>query len=182
MVFKREYEALVSELGPDKVFLYEVFNDNLTMLSLLQNIFFSRQHYREISRIIKERQINLVHVHNFFPLLSTSIFHAAKESGAKVVHTVHNYRWWCISGILYRPERGICEICPRRKNHLFGVKYGCYRNSILQSLLAFLAFNNYNRLQSMEKIDCFFALTPFQKEKLIEFGIPERHIVLKTEF
>ena len=182
LVFNREFDALVELLGKDNVFRYEEFNDNITFMSLLKNIFFSRRHKQNVFELIKKNKIDIVHVHNFFPLLSTSIFKAAKQAGAKVVHTLHNYRWWCIGGILYREKAGICEKCVKKSFNWEGVKFGCYRNSKIQSLLAAIAFYNFKRLGAFKDIDYFFALTKFQKEKLMEFKMPEEKIVIKFNF
>jgi len=182
LVFKREFDALVELLGKDNVFRYEEFNDNATVMSLIKNMLFSRKHKKNIFDLVKKHNIDIVHIHNFFPLLSTSIFQGAKQAGAKVVHTLHNYRWWCIGGVLYRDGIGICEKCIQKKFDFSGVNYGCYRNSKIQSFLAALAFYNFKRINSFKYIDCFFVLTEFQQQKLIEFNIPKGKILIKPNF
>ena len=87
------------KLGKENVFSYAVSNDNLSKLSLIFNIWFNKHYYKEIKKIVEENSIDLVHIHNFYPLLTPSVFKASKDGGAKVIHTLHNYRLWCISGM-----------------------------------------------------------------------------------
>jgi len=45
---------------------------------------------------------SVMHVHNFLPLLSPSVYYAAHEAGVAVVQTLHNYRLICPGGLLLR--------------------------------------------------------------------------------
>lgn len=44
----------------------------------------------EAARLIAEFKPQIVHVHNFFPLLSPSIYDASRAAGAALVQTLHN--------------------------------------------------------------------------------------------
>ncbi|MFV9924222.1 MAG: glycosyltransferase family 4 protein [Francisella endosymbiont of Hyalomma scupense] len=179
IVYENELKSLQNLRGKDNVLAYEASNDNISKFSLLLGIWFSRKHYRNIKKIVKDNSIDIVHVHNFFPLLTPSIFKAAKIAGAKVVHTLHNYRLWCISGILYKDGYGTCELCTKNKLPFFGIKNKCYRKSTLQSFVAQLAFSFYKFLKMFKNIDYFFVLTDFQSQKVKELGIPADKIILK---
>lgn len=179
IVYKNELEFLQKKIGNVNVFSYEVSNDNISKFKLLFEIWDSRKHYENIKKIVKENNIDIVHVHNFFPLLTPSSFKGAKDGGAKVVHTLHNYRLWCISGILYRDGYGVCEKCVNNKFSLAGIFNKCYRKSLLQSVVAQMAFWFYKVTRVFENIDYFFVLTNFQKEKVKSLGIEENKIILK---
>lgn len=179
IVFGNELSALQELLGEENVLSYEVSNDEISKLKLLFTIWFSFEHYQKIKKIVQEEKIDIVHVHNFFPLLTPAIFKAAKKGGAKVVHTLHNYRLWCISGILYRDGYGICELCVKKRFSLHGVVNKCYRKSLSQSLVAQLAFLFYKATKVFDFIDYFFVLTNFQKEKITLLGVDEDKIILK---
>ena len=168
-----------SKLGKDNVFSYEVSNDSISKLKLIFNIWFNKKYYKEIQNIIKKNAINLVHIHNFYPLLTPSIFKASKDTGAKIVHTLHNYRLWCISGIFYRDGYGICEICAKNKFSLQGILNKCFRKSLVQSILSQISFWYYNLTKVFNNIDYFFVLTQFQKEKVISLGINKNKVILK---
>lgn len=61
----------------------------------------------------------------------------------------------------------------------YGIQYGCYRNSKLQSLLAVWAFVFYKRIGTFGQIDRFIAMSEFQKEKLQRLGVESSKIILK---
>ncbi len=107
------------------------------------------------------------------------LFKASKESGAKVVHTLHNYRLWCISGIFYREGYGVCELCTKTKFSLSGIMNRCFRKSLIQSALAQMSFWFYEYMNVFDNIDFFFVLTEFQRKKIISLGIDKKRIILK---
>ena len=53
---------------------------------------------------------DVVHVHNFFPQISPSIYDACLDEGVPVVQTLHNYRLICPGAMLMRNGK-ICEQC-----------------------------------------------------------------------
>ncbi len=179
IVYKNELESLQARLGEENVLFYEVSNDDINKFRLLFEIWFSFRHYRNVKKIVHDNGVDIVHVHNFFPLLTPSVFKAAKDSGAKVVHTLHNYRLWCISGILYRDGYGICEVCTTHTFSFNGIVNKCYRKSWLQSFVAQGSFWFYKATRVFENIDYFFVLTNFQKEKIKALGIDEQKIRYK---
>ena len=179
IVYKNELKSLQDELGQDCVFSYEVSNDDINKIKLIWSIWFSKEHYNKVRQIVKENSIDLVHIHNFFPLLTPSIFKASKISGAKVIHTLHNYRFWCISGIFFRDNYGVCELCTKNKFSIKGILNKCYRESFFQSIVAQFAFWYYHVTKIFDNIDYFFVLTNFQKKKVESLGINENRIILK---
>lgn len=181
IVVKREIAGLKECLGRDNVFEYIVCNDDIQFSKLAVNIWGDKNHYKQVFALVKKNNIDIVHVHNFFPLLTTAVFKAAKAAGAKVVHTLHNFRWWCSSGILYRNDIGNCEKCIDKKFGFPGVMHGCYRNSYTQSLVANLAFTWYRQQFDANDIDMYFVLSHFQQEKL-KSKLPLQKLQLKPNW
>lgn len=179
IVYANELHSLQKKLGTENVFSYEVSNDEISKFKLLFNIWFSFEHYNNIKNIVKEHNIDIVHIHNFYPLLTPSVFKAAKDAGVKVVHTLHNYRLWCISGLLYRDGYGVCENCIKHRFSFHGILNKCYRKSLLQSTVAQASFWFYRFTKVFDNIDYFFVLTTFQKEKVISLGIDKSQVILK---
>lgn len=175
----REKAMLIQWLGEENIFEYSVSVNDYSKWQILRSIFYSRTQYRKVYDLVKQHQIDIVHVHNYFPVLTASVFKAAKAAGAKLVHTVHNYRWWCISGNFYRPTVGICTLCVDQQNFWNGIKHRCYRNSFLQSLVAKLAYAYYKKIGVFEWIDQFWVLTQFQYQQLIKLGVPVDKLQLK---
>lgn len=173
LVVEREVRGLKGALGPDNVFEMTVNNDDIRFLDLASKIWGNKDISQKIANLIVKHQIDIVHVHNFFPLLTPMVFAAAKKTKAKVIHTLHNFRWWCLSGILYRNEVGNCEKCVKSTLGLPAIYHRCYRNSVTMSLAGSLAFAWYRFKQYQENIDAYFVLTHFQQEKLKQFNVKQ---------
>lgn len=174
-----ELRLLRKELGAENVLSYEVSNDNIKTWRLIYEIWFSRKHYKNVKDIIETEGVDILHVHNFFPLLTPSVFKAGKDCDVKVVHTLHNYRLWCVSGIFYRDGYGACELCTNSKFSIHGILNKCYRKSMIQSILAQASFWFYQWTNVFANIDYFFVLTKFQKEKVRQMGIENQRVILK---
>ena len=80
IVFKNELLSLQKKLGKENVFSYEASNDDISKIKLIFGIWFNKHYYKEVKKIVKENKIDLVHIHNFYPLLTPSIFKASKEA------------------------------------------------------------------------------------------------------
>jgi glycosyltransferase involved in cell wall biosynthesis len=142
---------------------------------------YSRWSRRETLRIIKEIAPDVVHVHNFFPLLSPSVYDACRDSGVAVVQTLHNYRTICAGALLMR-EGKPCEDCIKGTPYQ-AVLHGCYRGSRLGSLAVARMIDTHRRQGTWAtKVDRFIALTEFSKGKFVEAGLPSEKIVVKPNF
>lgn len=181
VVVRQEVAQLKKTLGVSRVFEYTLGNDTLSRWRLAFQIWGNRRHAHAIHALVKKYGIDLVHVHNFFPLFTPLVFKAAKLAGAQVVHTLHNYRWWCIAGTFYLNKKGLCEKCAYKKWAWAGVYHRCYRHSFLQSMVAALAFAWYRQRAYTAYIDAFFVLSLHQKAKLKTL-IDEKKLYLKPNF
>ncbi len=177
IVVAKEYEALKKVLGQGNVFEYSVSNDDIKPITLAIQLWGNQIHFKKVATLVKQHGIDIVHVHNFFPLLTPSVFKGAKFAGAKVVHTLHNFRWWCSSGILFRDGEE-CEQCVGKTFGWPGVLHKCYRQSYAQTLIANMAFTWYRLKEDTKAIDAYFVLSRFQQNKLKAF-IPANKMLLK---
>jgi glycosyltransferase involved in cell wall biosynthesis len=135
-----------------------------------------------VTQEIKAFQPDLVHVHNFFPLLSPSVYDACRSAKIPVVQTLHNYRLACPKAMFFRDNQ-ICEACLDQKSLLPSVKYGCYRGSKAQSAVVAAMLTLHRRRNTWnERVDAYIALTAFQKAKLIQAGIDGDRIHVKPNF
>lgn len=180
IVVRNEFESLQRVLGTEYVFRYEVQTLPEKKWDIIRSMFYSFKQYNKIHDFIISNKIDIVHIHNYFPLLSISVFKAAKKAGAKVIHTVHNYKLWCIAGTFYRDKVGICTLCTKPNNFLTGIKYKCYRNSYLQSAAIKIAFWNYKRLGLLNDIDKMIVLSQFQLKLFTDLGIKKDKMILKS--
>ena len=108
---------------------------------------------------------DVVHVHNFFPLATPSVYDACRETGVPVVQTLHNYRIICPGALLLRAG-SVCEKCVRSSAYR-AVTYRCYRSSLPGTLaVARMVEHHRDRGTWRERVDCFIALTSFAKENI----------------
>lgn len=140
---------------------------------------YSLRSRRAVSRLIREHRIEVVHVHNTLPLISFSVYGTAKKHGCRLVQTLHNMRFVCANGLLYRDGHN-CEECLQ-KGMMHSVKYGCYRHSKAQTFLVDLMFWIHRRIGTFQKPDCYFVLTEFCEEKLRK-AVPQDKIRLKANY
>jgi len=127
-------------------------------------------------------QPDLVHVHNWFPTLSPSIFNICFRARVPVVHTLHNYRLLCVNATLFRNGH-FCEDCIGTTFRMPGIIHSCYRDSYAGSAVATAGMLMHWSLGTWRRsVDRFIALTEFAKQKLIEGGLPDEGIVVKPNF
>ena len=62
----------------------------------------SRESYRRIDELLQARAFDILHVQNFFPLWSPSVYYAASRNHVPVVQTLHNYRLMCVNSLFFR--------------------------------------------------------------------------------
>ncbi|CAM4143614.1 glycosyl transferase [Bacillus luti] len=177
---------LLKKYGID-VQLYSVHNDEIKQKSkfskakLAVEAVWSYTEYKKMKNYLMEIKPDVVHVHNFFPLLSPSIYYACQKLGIPIVQTLHNYRLICPSAMLMRNNQ-ICENCL--DSSLWNaVKYGCYRDSRAQTLPVTMMIK-FNRIIGTweNTVDRYIALTNFSKKKFTQGGISESKIVVKPNF
>jgi len=124
---------------------------------------------------------DVVHVHNFFPQISPSIYDACLEEGVPVVQTLHNYRLICPGAMLMR-QGNICEQCITGSPYQ-AAWYGCYRGSKLGSLVvAHMVAQHRKQGTWQHKVNRFIALTEFAKSKFVATGFPADKIAVKANF
>lgn len=130
---------------------------------------------------IQHHQPDVVHVHNFFPLLSPSIYDACIESGVPVIQTLHNYRTICPGAMLMR-QGNICEKCVTGSAYQ-AVLHSCYKESVAGTFAVARMVEKHRATDTWKhKVNRFIALTEFARNKFIEAGFPEEKIVVKSNF
>jgi len=127
-------------------------------------------------------QPDIVHVHNWFPTLSPSIFRTCRRAGIPVVNTLHNYRLLCVGATLFRDGQ-VCEDCVGNLLRIPGVVHKCYRDSRIGSAIATAGMlTQWAAGTWRHAVDRFVALSEFARAKFIEGGLPEEKIVVKPNF
>ena len=142
---------------------------------------YSRPARDEAARLIGEFRPTVAHIHNFFPILSPSIYDACRAAGVAIVQTLHNYRLICAGALLTRDGHP-CEDCIGGSPYQ-AVVHGCYRGSRIGSLAVARMVDIHRRRGTWtHKVDRFIALTPFAKSKFVAAGFPADRIAVKPNF
>jgi glycosyltransferase involved in cell wall biosynthesis len=142
----------------------------------------SQESFRRIAARLREGRFDVVHVQNFFPLWSPSVYYAASRCGVPLVQTLHNYRLICANAIFFRQNR-ICEECLGRFAPWPGIVHACYRDSrAASSVMA--AMIGLHKLAGTwrRRVSVYLAATEFAREKYIAGGLPAEKIVVKPNF
>lgn len=148
---------------------------------VFRDITYSTRSRDFLARHLAEVRPDIVHVHNFFPLLTTSIYDACRDAGVPVVQTLHNFRIICAGAFLTRNGKS-CEKCLAG-NPYWSVLHRCYRGSAIGSLsVARMIDENIRRRTWMTKVDRFIALTPSAKATFVQAGLPAHKIAVKPNF
>lgn len=165
-VFENE-QKLLQEHGHDLI-TYTRDNAELNTckykkLLLPFTTIFSWKTYRDVKRIIKEKEIDVVHCHNTFPLISPSVYYAAIHSGVPVIQTIHNFRFLCPEGMFFCDGQ-ICERCREKGKFGDSLKYRCYRGSWIQTMMVVTMLKLHRICGTYKKINYIF-LTEFNRNK-----------------
>jgi glycosyltransferase involved in cell wall biosynthesis len=141
----------------------------------------SRSWHSRFKALLQSNRPDVVHIHNFFSVISPSVYYACREEGIPVVQTLHNYRLACPAASFYRDGK-VCEECLDQ-GPFHGVRYGCYRDSKLATATLAAMIEVHRRKKTwMEMVDCYIALTEFARQKMIQSGLPAEKIQVKPNF
>ena len=141
----------------------------------------SRESYQRIDRKLRGARFDILHVQNFFPLWSPSVYYAAARNHVPVIQTLHNYRLLCVNSLLFRNQR-VCEECLGRLPWR-GVVHGCYRGSRSGSAVV-AGMVGVHRLAGTwrRRVATYIAVSESAREKFIAGGLPAEKIVVKPNF
>ncbi|MDH2380175.1 glycosyltransferase [Bradyrhizobium sp. CER78] len=148
-----------------------------TTLSIVDNI----RGKQAMAEAIERFRPDIVHVHNFFPLLSPAVFDVCRHKRVPAVVTLHNYRTICAGGMLLR-DGHICHKCLDR-GHLWGVAHRCYRGSLPGSLASAYMIAQHQRRGTWTRPGLrLIALTQFARTLFAQAGFDAGRIDVKPNF
>lgn len=176
---------LLEEHG-NEVTSYTRHNDEIKSYNLQDKIKFfpdtiySLRTRREIRALVRASRPDVAYVHNVFPLVSPSAYHALHALGIPIIQVLHDFRLLCANGLLFTHGE-ICERC-KYGNFLHAVRYRCHRDSYVLSAI-YGSSIALNRLMGwVEKTSAWICLTGFAESKLLEIGIPQEKIFIRPNF
>lgn len=177
-------ERLLRERG-HVVEIYEEDNARVADLSAAQTALktiWSVESYKKVRQRLREKPHDLVHVQNFFPLISPSVHYAAKVEGVPVIQTLRNYRLLCANGFFFRDGQ-VCEACIDRFIPVPAMVHACYRGSRAATGVLSTMLVTHRVLKTwQDQVDLYIALSDFARKKYIQGGFPAEKIMVKPNF
>jgi len=147
----------------------------------MRTIWSSESFHRVLDKL-RSGKFDVLHVQNFFPLWSPSVYYAAAKCNVPVVQTLRNYRLMCVNAVFFRDSH-VCEDCLGRSFAWPGILHACYRESRAASAVV-ASMNGLHHLAGTwrSNIHVYVALTEFARNKYIAGGLPAEKIVVKPNF
>lgn len=184
-VVQNEYNTLKN--NGFEVFLLKFNNKNYNNKNPFKFFYaidsiFSLISFIRVFLILVFKKIAILHVHNFYYSATPSVFWAAKLSGVKTIHTIHNYRLFCLNAMFYRDNK-ICFECNNVKSFKPGIKYKCFKDNYFASLIlaTTVRFNKF--IPTFNKmVDKYIVVNLFTKNLLIQSGILSEKITFKANY
>ena len=156
--------------------------DQLGQVRTAMRSIWSPEIYRRVRAALRKQRFDVLHVQNFFPLISPSVYYAARAENVPVVQSLRNYRLICPAGTLYRDGK-ICEDCVGRIVPWPGVRRACYRNSIFgSSVVGGMLAVNHGLGTWFNMVDAYIAMTETMRDKFVQGGFSREKIFVKSNF
>ncbi|MDP6466875.1 MAG: glycosyltransferase family 4 protein [Pirellulaceae bacterium] len=178
-------ESMLLESHGHNVIRYTMHNDDICDMrrtKLAVKTMWNRQTYYEVRALVREHRPAVMHCTNTFPLISPSVYYAAKDESVPVVQSLHNYRMFCANSLFLRDGRA-CEDCLGKRIPWPAMVHGCYRESRLATaaVISMVAIHRFMRTW-IDAIQLYCTPTEFARQKFIQGGIASEKIVVKPNF
>src|SRR5262249_32424642 len=150
--------------------------------SVAMSALWNDETFVDVRRIIRDHRPDVMHCTNTFPLISPSVYYAAKAEGIPVVQSLHNYRLHCANGYLLRNGRP-CEACHGKVFAWSGLRHACYRNSRAASAVVAGMQTVHRALGTWRRcVDQYVTCSQFARQKFLSAGLPADRITVKPNF
>lgn len=127
-----------------------------------------------------DADIDLAHLHIYYGKLTSSILSVFKKKNIPIVQTLHEFKLSC-PVYTHISNDSICNKCVTGSS-VNCLLNKCKNGSLVSSLVRFLEYNISRFLGDVDKIDKFICVSNFQKDKMIEAGIPKEKLVTIYNF
>ncbi len=157
----------------NEVYYSEYSKRNLrTVWKTFSRMFYSREAKRQLTRLIRDTNPDLVYILHYQNKMSASVFDAAARCGVPVVHRVSDFSQICANGLFYRPQqKDICERCLHG-SRINAIRHKCVHNSYLLSAVKTASLKLQQFLRLDKKIAAYVVPSGFTISKLALYGLP----------
>ena len=178
---EREARLLAATPGVEVV-QEAAHNDEISRMGIFDKLAlplrnaWSASSYRRVRELCRAHRPDVVHAHNVWPLLSPSVFAAARREGVPTVFTAHNFYLFCLNGVFFR-DGAICTDC---KGSLpwKGVAHRCYRG-VAGSATRFVSTAMHRALRTFHRVDRILTPTEFARVQFLDDGFAPQRVTAK---
>lgn len=163
-----DHHQLLAKSGYDIVTYYKNSDDCQSLVSKIFaaigcvfNIFTAF----ELWSLLAKEKPNHAIIHNYFPLISPSIFLVLKIKKIPFSITLHNYGHFCLNGMFLRKGK-LCKDCISGAGIVQGIIHKCYKGSMVLSLMKALMIYVEKILSAYQSSTNLIAITDFQKRQV----------------
>lgn len=158
-------------------------HDPITGFKIAAKFLWNVEAKRAFARMLDDVKPDVIHLHNIYHHLSSSILVEIRKRKIPCVQTLHDYK-------LAAPNYSLFDhgaICERSKGGKYWsiVKHRCLASGIVPNVLAALEMNFTKTVQAYEKtVNLFLCPSRFLLEKMVDWGEPKskfRHAPNPTE-
>jgi len=144
------------------------------------NIIYNRGAGRTFAKLLEQNQPDLVHAHNIYGRLTTSVLDAARQYGVPVVMTLYDYKLVCPSYLMLNDGK-ICYDCKGGKFYRCIVNR-CHKDSLIASTI--YCFESYfNKwLAKYSTVRYLICESQLMIKHLLESGFSKDRLVYIPNF
>ncbi|MBF0413344.1 MAG: glycosyltransferase family 4 protein [Desulfamplus sp.] len=143
---------------------------------MVKEILYSSESKKQLEKILKKFKPDVVHAHNIYGRLTTSVLDLLYANNIPIVMTLHDYKLICPSYKMMFNNR-VCEDCKGGKYYQ-AVLNKCHKNSMAASAIYALEtwLNDYFQKYRLN-VSFFVAPSLFLKDKLVDFGWVSEQVI-----
>lgn len=143
-----------------------------TDAQIARNYLWNVEAKKAIAEQIAGLKPDVIHVHNIYNHLSTSVLAPIRASGIPCVQTLHDYKVAGCPAYSMFTEGAPCERC-KGGNYLNAIKHRCTSASFLPNMLAALEMGIVKTRRPYERtVRLFICPSRFMQEKMEDWGEP----------
>ncbi|MBI2412858.1 MAG: glycosyltransferase family 4 protein [Deltaproteobacteria bacterium] len=136
---------------------------------------YSKDARKSFSGLLESFKPDIVHGHNIYGRLTTSIVDEAKARRVPFVMTLHDYKLVCPSYLMIRND-AVCEKCAG-KSFYNCLLSRCHKGSLVSSLVYTVESYFASALKKYDWVSRFISPSLFLLKKHLEAGFPEKKLV-----
>ncbi|PKM78911.1 MAG: hypothetical protein CVU88_08535, partial [Firmicutes bacterium HGW-Firmicutes-13] len=171
--FEKNIQSEYSRFFPSPIEYEDVSLAKKIVVSF--KLIYSYECRNKLSELLNYFSPDLVHAHNIYGRLTTSIIDVAKKKSVPVVMTLHDYKLICPSYLMLLNEK-VCERCTGRKFYNC-VLTKCHKGSRSASFVYTFEAYFSSIFKKYAYISCFMCPSKLSLRKHAEAGIPEEKLV-----